>query len=74
LSYANELLAQNRNLAEVEPNSLFQVATMYQLKSGGKAGDDLLNAKNTYEELMQKYPNTDFAFFAELELKEIEGR
>ena len=71
LARAHALLEDNRNRIDAEPNLLFQVATMYHAKSGRQAGVDLDNAQAHYQELIQKYPATDFAFFARLELEEM---
>jgi len=73
LSRVLELLSQKRNDAEAEPSLLFQTAGIYRLKSAGRAGDDFSNAQNTYQELIQKYPDSDFAFFARMDLEELGG-
>lgn len=65
------LLRQNRNAADKEPDYLFRLASLYLLKSQGNAGVDLTNALAFYQELIQKYAASDFAFFASLELEQL---
>ncbi len=71
LAHALALLQQNRNVADKEPDYLFRTASLYILKSQGKAGDDLTNALSLYEELLQKYSNSDIAFLAQVEVEQL---
>ncbi len=71
LTRVQELLLQSRENLEAEPSLLFQAAAIYRLKSADQAGADFSNALDKYHELVQKYPDSDLAFFVRLELAEL---
>jgi len=71
LARAIILLRQNRNVADKEPDYLFRLASLYLFKSQGNVGVDLTNALAFYQELIQKYATSDFAFVASLELEQL---
>ena len=71
LGRANALLLQHRNAADKEPDYLFRLASLYLHKSRGNAGSDLTNALGFYQQLIHKYPSSDFAFVAQVELEQL---
>ncbi|NUO79887.1 right-handed parallel beta-helix repeat-containing protein, partial [candidate division KSB1 bacterium] len=71
LAHALVLLQQNRNAADKEPDYLFRTASLYVLKSQGKTGNDLTNALGLYQELLEKFASSDFAFLAQVEVEQL---
>lgn len=65
------MLQQNRNAADKEPDYFFRTASLYLLKSQGRAGNNLSKALSLDQELLQKYANTDFAFLAQTEVDQL---
>ncbi|NUM66044.1 right-handed parallel beta-helix repeat-containing protein [candidate division KSB1 bacterium] len=71
LDRALDLLEQNREFASREADYLFRAASLYQLMSSGDAENNRRQAADLYQELLDKYPDSDYALVAELELSHL---
>ncbi len=59
LDRALALLEQNREKADREADYLFRAASLYQLMSSGDAENNRRQAADLYQELLDKYPDSD---------------